>query len=107
MSLLDTIQRGLGDRILIFPYEEWTNNPEFWFKKLYEFIGEDYYKHDFNNIEQTIRENDLGYGWGSDLHEIKTGKLLPAQSDALKFIGQNWVDKIKNNIKINLRGLIQ
>jgi sulfotransferase len=96
VSLLDTIQRGLGDRILIFPYEEWTNNPEFWFKKLYEFIDEPYYKHDFDNIEQIIRENDAGYGWGSDLHEIKTGKLLPAQSDSIKIIGKAWVDKIKN-----------
>jgi sulfotransferase len=48
VSLLDTIQRGLGDRILFFPYEEWTANPEFWFKKLYSFIEEPYYEHDFN-----------------------------------------------------------
>jgi sulfotransferase len=94
VSLLDTIQRGLGDRILFFPYEEWTSNPNFWFKKLYEFIGEDYYQHDFNNIEQTIRENDAGYGWGSDLHEIKRGKLIPATSDASKVIGQQWVQKL-------------
>ena len=96
VSLLDTIQRGLGDRILIFPYESWTNNPEFWFKKLYEFIEEDYYKHDFNNIEQIIRENDAGYGWGSDLHEIKTGRLLPAHSDSLEILGKTWVDKLHN-----------
>ena len=96
VSLLDTIQRGLGDRILFFPYEEWTSNPDVWFKKLYEFIGEDYYQHDFNNIEQTIRENDAGYGWGNDLHEIKKGKLLPATSDASKVIGQQWVQKLHN-----------
>jgi sulfotransferase len=96
VSLLDTIQRGLGDRILFFPYEEWTANPEFWFKKLYSFIEEPYYEHDFNNIEQTIRENDAGYGWGSDLHEIKTGKLVPANSDALKVLGKSWYDKLHN-----------
>jgi len=96
VSLLDTIQRGLGDRILFFPYEEWTANPEFWFKKLYSFIEEPYYEHDFNNVEQTIRENDAGYGWGSDLHEIKTGKLVPANSDALKVLGKGWYDKLHN-----------
>jgi len=94
VSLLDTIQRGLGDSILFFPYEEWTSNPDVWFKKLYDFIGEDYYQHDFNNIDQTIRENDAGYGWGSDLHEIKKGRLLPATSDASKIIGQQWVQKL-------------
>lgn len=96
VSLLDTIQRGLGDRILFFPYEDWTSNPDYWFKQLYNFIGETYYQHDFNNIEQVIRENDAGYGWGSDLHEIKTGKLLPAQSEAIQIIGQNWYQKLHN-----------
>ena len=96
VSLLDIIQRGLGDRILFFPYEEWTSNPDFWFKKLYDFIDEPYFQHDFNNIEQVIRENDAGYGWGQDLHEIKTGKLIPAKSDAINIVGKNWVDKLHN-----------
>lgn len=96
VSLLDTVQRGLGDRILFFPYEEWTTNPQKWFRTLYEFVGMDYFEHDFNNIEQVIRENDAGYGWGSDLHEIKTGKLLPAYSEALQIIGKDWVDKLHN-----------
>ena len=96
VSLLDTIQRGLGDRILFFPYEEWTANPEKWFRILYDFIGQNYYSHNFNNIEQTIRENDAGYGWGLDLHEIKTGSLIPAKSDALKTVGQQWYQKLHN-----------
>ena len=96
VSLLDTIQRGLGDRILLFPYEQWSSNPDFWFKKLYDFIGEEYYQHDFDNIEQKIRENDAGYGWGNDLHEIKSGKLQPAKSDASIIIGKSWSDKLHN-----------
>lgn len=94
VSLLDTIQRGLGDRILFFPYEGWTNQPEFWFRKLYEFVGESYYPHDFMNIEQVIRENDAGYGWGDDLHEIKTGQLRPASYEAHQVIGRDWVTKL-------------
>jgi sulfotransferase len=94
VSLLDTIQRGLGDRIFFFPYEQWTANPDFWFTKLYEFLGEEYYQHDFDNIEQKIRENDAGYGWGDDLHEIKNGRLLPAKSDATNIIGKEWSSKL-------------
>ena len=96
VSLLDTIQRGLGDRILFFPYEEWTKDPVFWINKLYDFIGEPRYSHDFQNINQVIRENDAGYGWGPDLHEIKTGSLLPAKSDALEVLGENWYNKLHN-----------
>jgi sulfotransferase len=94
VSLLDTVQRGLGDRIFFFPYEEWTTNPDILFRQLYNFLGEEYYQHDFNNIEQTIRENDAGYGWGEDLHEIKIGRLLPASKEAHKIIGQDWVNKL-------------
>ena len=94
VSLLDTVQRGLGDRILFFPYEEWTKQPQKWFKTLYDFIGDEYYEHDFQNIEQTIRENDAGYGWGSDLHEIKTGKLVPATSESYRIIGRDWSIKL-------------
>ena len=96
VSLLDTINRGLGDRILFFPYEEWTADPNYWFTQLYNFIEEPYFQHNFENIEQIIRENDAGYGWGADLHEIKTGKLIPAKSDALKLLGKGWYDKLHN-----------
>lgn len=96
VSMLDTIQRGLGDRILFFPYEEWTSNPNLWFKRLYQFVDEDFYQHDFNNINQVIRENDAGYGWGEDLHQIKVGKLLPSKSDAKQIIGDAWVSKLHN-----------
>jgi sulfotransferase len=94
VCLFPGLQRGLGDRILFFPYEEWTNQPNKWFKALYDFIGEEYYQHDFDNIEQIIRENDAGYGWGSDLHEIKKGRLLPAKSDAIDVIGREWYKKL-------------
>lgn len=106
VSLIDTINRGLQDRILIFPYEEWTSAPDIWFSRLYNFIGEDYFQHDFGKIEQIIRENDAGYGWGQDLHEIKTGNLIPATSDAHKILGDTWYKKLhntefwKNNPKI-------
>lgn len=94
VSLIDAIQRGLSNRMLIFPYEEWTHDPKFWFKQLYDFIGEKYYEHDFNNINQVIRENDAGYGWGDNLHEIKTGKLIPAFTEAEKIIGTSWSKKL-------------
>ena len=41
VSMLDTIQRGLGDRILFLPYEGWTSNPDLWFRQLYSFMGEE------------------------------------------------------------------
>jgi sulfotransferase len=97
VSLVDAYKRGLGDRIFILPYEEWTSQPETWFRKMYEFLEEPYFNHDFQNVEQFIRENDAGYGWGDNLHEIKTGPVKPIKSRALEMLGENWVNKLKNS----------
>lgn len=98
VNLTDAITRGLSDRIFIFPYELWTADPETWFKKLYDFIGEPYYKgHNFNNVEQVIRENDAGFGWGPDLHQIYQGKITPTPSKSKQLIGDNWVGKLKDS----------
>lgn len=97
VSLVDAFKRGLGDRIFILPYEEWTAHPENWFQKIYNFLDEPYYEHDFQNVEQVIRENDAGYGWGDNLHEIKTGPVKPIPSRALDLIGPNWTEKLKNS----------
>jgi sulfotransferase len=107
VSLLDTINRGLGDRILFFPYESWTADPDYWFEQLYNFIEEPFYQHDFESISQTIRENDAGYGWGPDLHEIKTGKLIAAKSDAMNVVGQEWYKKLHDTEFWKANGLVK
>lgn len=94
VSLMDTINRGLGDRILFFQYEKMMKYPDLAFKELYDFIEEPYFRHDFENINQNIRENDAGYGWGEDLHKIQTGKLVYRESDAKQIIGEAWTNKL-------------
>ncbi len=97
IQLHDAFMRDLGDRILIFPYEEWTKEPDKWFDMIYDFIGETKYKHDFDNIQQLIYEDDSEYEWGKDLHEIKTGKLIPAHSVAEKILGKKSVSKLHDS----------
>lgn len=93
-QMRDAYNRGLADRMFILPYQLWTSEPDKWFEKIYEFIGEPYFQHDFNNVNQVFREDDLGYGWGTDLHEIKMGKVETKKVDAASIIGKEWVDKL-------------
>lgn len=95
VSMIDAFNRGLGNRMLLVPYEGITTNPEAWMMKIYNFIGEEYYQHEFNNIKQIYKENDEFFGWGDDLHTIKEGPIEYRPSDALNIIGQEWVDKLK------------
>ena len=44
--------------IMIIEYEKLAKNPEFIMKTLYNFIGEPYFDHDFNDVEESYPEFD-------------------------------------------------
>lgn len=69
-NIRDAVQRGYEDRLLFVDFDTLTNNPESTMRKVYEFLGEKYYNHDFDNVEQTIHEKDEYYGF-DDLHTIR------------------------------------
>ena len=97
VSMIDAFNRGLGDKMLIVPYEGLTYHPESWLQKIYQFIGEPEFKHDFQNVKQIYKENDEFFGWGDDLHTIKEGPVEFRESDAVNVIGQQWIEKLKGN----------
>jgi sulfotransferase len=64
--------------------EELTSNPKQVMKKLYSYLGEEYYEHDFNNIVQYTSEHD-GVWWPLGDHEIRKEikPLTPKWNDVL------------------------
>jgi hypothetical protein len=62
--------------------------------KVYEYLGLASYKHDFDNVEQTIQEDDSVYGLTKDLHTIKR-KVQPLTPDYNHILGKqvcDWLD---------------
>ena len=58
-------------------YDDLVKNPEQEFKKIYEFIGESYFNHRFNNLDQ-IQVNGLSYDdkvGGSNMHKLFDGPV--------------------------------
>jgi sulfotransferase len=97
INLKDAFDRGLESRLVLLPYEYFTNNPEDAMKAVYEFIGEPYFNHNFENIEQLVGEtDDIGFGWGQDLHKIKEGKIKPTPSDAKIVLGEKLAELYSN-----------
>jgi len=68
--LTDALKRGLSDRLLLVDFDDLTSRPEETMKIIYEFLGEEYFKHDFNNVEQVTSENDDIHGI-KNLHQIR------------------------------------
>lgn len=93
-KIRDALSRGLGDRLLFVEFEHLTNNPENTMKQVYKFIGEEYYEHDFNNVEQTTSENDDIHGIPG-LHTIRP-VVKPLVSDAAEILGDDVMKKYDN-----------
>lgn len=91
--IAETQRLGHDDKILYVKYEELCLNPELEMKRIYEYLGVDYFQHDFENIEQITVEDDEVYGLTSDLHTIRKALRLD-QPDYKQVLGQdicNWL----------------
>ncbi len=87
----DAFSRGLGDRLHIIEFEDLTRTPEVVMKKVYDFLEEEYFFHDFNNIVQTTFEDDTEHGIPG-LHDIR-GKVEPVTSNAQAVLGKEVYEK--------------
>ena len=66
----DALQRGFRDQLHFVPFEELTTAPGRTMQRIYEFLNEEPFAHDFERIEQVTHENDRIHGF-KDLHTIR------------------------------------
>ena len=88
----DAFDRGFGDRLFILPYENLTKDPRNTMIKLYEFLNEPYYEHNFQNVEQVTFEDDEVHGFSNNLHKIRQ-QVKYQPSDAINILGKAIVEK--------------
>jgi sulfotransferase len=62
MRTYDAFQQKNSDKIHFVKYEELCKNPDQEMRAIYDYIGEPYFKHDFNNIEKKVHEDDSHFG---------------------------------------------
>lgn len=86
--LTDAFKRGFGDRILLVDFDDLTNRPKETMKIVYDFLDEEYFEHDFNNVEQVTSENDDVHGI-KDLHKIRN-KVEPVPSRWPEILGKEF-----------------
>jgi len=74
----DAVNRGFRKQMHFIDFEDLTRHPQQTLKDVYEFLGEDLFEHDFENVEQVTLEDDSVYVW-KDLHAIRP-KIEPVES---------------------------
>jgi sulfotransferase len=93
--LKDLIEQELDSNVLFIRYEDFCINPELEIKRIYNYLEIPYFNHNFNNIEQYTKENDVIHGIFGD-HQIHN-QIKFVDNDYLKILGYNNCEVIKQN----------
>lgn len=70
-SLQIAFQEKFHDCLHFVEYQDLVQNPEETMKKIYEFLGEEYYQHDFKNVQKTVQEDDGSIYGLPDMHTVR------------------------------------
>ena len=80
------------DKLCFVHAEELTEFPKQAMKKLYMYLGEEYFEHDFNNVEQYTKEHD-GVWWPHGDHSIRTA-IKPLKKEWNDVLGRQLADMV-------------
>lgn len=82
----DAAIRGYLDRMYFVDFNNLTSNPKEELKRIYDFLEEEYFKHDFENVIQVTWEDDSVHGF-KGLHDIRS-KVAPIEPQWPKVLGK-------------------
>jgi sulfotransferase len=84
-NVRDAVMRGHKNKFHFIDFDKLTSQPKIVIKQVYDFLDEEYYEHNFNNVEQYTKENDAEHGF-TDLHTIRP-KIEPVKDDSAEILG--------------------
>lgn len=70
-AIKQAIMEGKGKLLHFVEYDDLLNQPDETMRKIYEFLGEEYYQHDFSKIENIHKEKDAEVYGLADMHDVR------------------------------------
>lgn len=95
-GLKQVFAEGKEKSIHIIEYDDLINEPEETMKKIYDFLGQEYYAHDFSKIENIHRERDAEVYGFADMHEVRE-KLEKVSLKPEDVLSENIISKCKGS----------
>jgi sulfotransferase len=94
-GLKQVYTEGKESQLHIIEYTDLISNPEETMKKIYDFLGEEYYQHNFENIENIHKEKDQEVYGLADMHDVRNtlSKVSVKPEDILS---ENILQKCKD-----------
>lgn len=71
-GIKQAIMEGKLKSLHFIEYDDLLDKPEETMRKIYEFLGEEYYNHDFSKIENIHRERDSEVYGMADMHDVRS-----------------------------------
>jgi len=97
LYLREILYRNQADRLIIVAYDDLLMYPQQTLDKMYDQLGLARFKHDFENIKQTIVEDDLMHGFApGTLHKIREGKLTKPVPRDYTIFDRVYMNNIEN-----------
>lgn len=93
-AIVEGIRQGYEDRIHFVEYKNLVSNPVETLQELYEFLGEEFYEHTFDNLKNQSREQDLQTYGLKDMHEVRPVLEYTAPAPET-ILSQNVLNKCK------------
>lgn len=84
-GIKQALMEGRQKQLHFIEYNDLVNNPKETMQKVYKFLGEEYYEHDFSKLENISKEQDAAVYGLSDMHHVreKLEKTSTAPSELL------------------------
>ncbi len=98
MGLVDAIQKGVIRHCHVIRFEDLTTHPKPVLQRLYEYLEEPYFEHDFENVEQKTEENDGAFAIYGD-HSIRS-KVAPPPLDYWDLLGKDVAATVVRNFPL-------
>jgi sulfotransferase len=91
-SLRECMSGKMRDRVHLVEYKDLVSKPQETMSKIYNFLGEDDFDHDFQNVENVHRERDFQVYGLADMHEVRQEVRSTAPSPD-KILSKEILDK--------------
>ena len=94
-SIKTALMKGFDESIHFVEYNDLVNNPQETMEKIYSFLGENYFEHTFDNIENINPENDAQIYGIADLHQVRP-KLELTSKKPEEVLSEEILEKCKD-----------
>lgn len=92
----DALSRNLADRLLFVEFDDLTTQPAQTLRRVYEFLGEALFDHNYVNIQQVTKEDDVNVHRIPGLHTIRP-TVTPVPKKAVEILGPILTQKYANS----------